>query len=178
MSFILQASNPAVRRPTHADGGDLSSAVTRVFAASTEDAVLTWNGVAVLLSYNGNLGEILPEVLDMLEACTAASSGDQLVRFGSTSFRAHWHLRWGAGQLALDGRWSSVRGGYEALLNERPTMALPLDEFLAEWKAVLVCIMRAIDAGGVKLEAGDDRLDRLRVLVTGLPAGGRRYRNA
>lgn len=175
MSFYLQASHPVVVRAKRVDGGDLSSAVTRVFAATTEDAVLTWNGVAVLLSYKHNLSVLLPEVLDMLEACLAAPEGEQLVGFGSDSFRADWRLRWSAGQLALNGRWSCIRGSYESLLNERPDIALPLDDFLAEWKAVLERIVRAIDANGIRLDEGDDRLDRLRALEAAIPRYGLRY---
>jgi hypothetical protein len=175
MTFFLQASHPAVVRAERPEGGDLSSAVSRVFEENTEDAVLVWSYVPILLSYNGNLSEIMPEVLDMLEACLAAPQGEQLVRFGSSSFRAHWQLRWSAGQLAIHARWSSVRGRYEDLLNQRAELALPLADFLAEWKAVLAIILGAIDASGVRLDPGDDRLDRLRAVEAALPRYGLRY---
>jgi hypothetical protein len=150
----------------------------QVFAASTEDAVLTWNYVPVLLGYKYNLSVMLPEILDMLEACTATPEGEHIVQFGSDSFLVDWRLRWSGGQLALHGSWSCIRGNYQALLNERPDISLPLDEFTAEWKAVLERIVGAIDASGIQLEAGDERLDRLRALIARLPPRyGKRYRD-
>jgi hypothetical protein len=175
--FWIQANNPALAAKSHFDGGGLSS-VSRVFVEYTEDAVLVWNRVPILVGYDCSLGEILPEVVDMLEACAAAPEGEQLVRFGSASFRAHWRLRWSAGQLTIHGKWSAVAGAYEALLNERAEISMSLDDFRAEWKAPLERIVHAVDTSGIRLDAGDDGIERLRRLVAALPRHGYRYRAA
>lgn len=176
MTLYIQASHPRTLRPESVEARSLSSAISRLFAADTEDAVLTWNAIPVLLGYRYDLAVMAPELLDMLEACTAAPDGDHTASFASSSFTVQWRLSWRAGLLDITSQWLAIRGNYERLLAQHSKLSLPVAELLAEWKAPLELIVRAVDDAGVHLVDGDDSLDRLRRLTAAIPEYGKLYR--
>ncbi|KYG03844.1 hypothetical protein BE21_49815 [Sorangium cellulosum] len=140
----------------------------------TEDAVLSWNHVPILLNYKYDMSTLIDDLVPLLKSLLSADEGHTLVKWGSDTFLAHWDVRWSKGVVSIDARWSEVSGGYKELLNERGKVELPLASFVAEWRGVLAVIADAIERSGVELD-DDSTLRDLRSVVAASGQRGRLY---
>jgi hypothetical protein len=177
MPFCIQASNPATLAPTSAICADFAEAIEDTFPMETEDALLVWNAIPVRLSYKYDMGVIIEDLIVLLSAIMGADAGEHVTTWGSDTFHADWHIRWAGGDMEIDSKWFSVAGDLQGLLNKRAALKLKVDDFLAEWKALLRTILAGVEKHAAKIEQSE-YLDALRAIESKLPRYGRLYAHA
>ncbi|MET7904703.1 hypothetical protein ABZS86_25855 [Streptomyces sp. NPDC005355] len=162
MSFSIQTGCPATQHVESAD--DMADAVSQMYPFETEEAVLVWNRIPVLLEYRYDIPVLLDDLIPLLEKIQAPQFSQTRVYWGSDTFSAEWNLRRDGETLTIGSRWDSTSGGYEALLNERSTLTVEIRSFVAEWLKVLRRITSDLSTQSVHLE-DDDIAVRARALL-------------
>ena len=175
MTFFIQASSPAVVAEVDASEDDLREAIEDVFEFETEDAILNWNGVSVVVSYKYDISVMVDDLVDMLLAVQSTSVGSLVVTWPSNTFQATWHITWDERGLACTATWNSVSGGVEDVLSKTGDINLSRGAFLAEWKAPLERVVSALRRAGYSARELP-RLEQIEQILAHLVQPGRLYR--
>jgi hypothetical protein len=175
--FYIQAPAPALRRPATTTYVSIGSAIAGVIERFTEEMYWVWNGVPVRVGYVEPFSVVLGTPLGLIEACLADDHGAGTYGFREEELIAHWSVVWANGGIRIDAVWHGAPGGVEPLLQQRPSIAMPLDEFLAEWKMPFRRILDALDRSGATVGEDEDRLARLRAVEAAIPQFGWLYRD-
>ena len=101
MVFVIQAGNPALRRPAENEFEELSTAIQAVFPMDTEASIMFWNWVPIKLSYKYDFGVMMDDLLPMLDNMLDSGHGATSVYWSSSTFTADWHLQWANGRLSI-----------------------------------------------------------------------------
>jgi len=118
---------------------------------------------------------MVDDVIDLLGAMDASTTGARTIHWPSSSFMAVWNIEWTGGVVAVDARWDSVIGGTEPLLR-RADRFPSLGSFIAEWKKTLEIVCLALVEAGytsaqipplAQLEAASSKLPRYGQLYAG-----------
>jgi hypothetical protein len=139
--------------------------------------ILVWKRVYIPLGYKYDVGMMVDDVLDLLNAMFGHATGTREIHWPSNTFAAIWDVRWDAGKVSVASRWRRVLGGTEALLAASGNVSVTVDEFLCEWKRPLELVDDALRQAGYRSE----QLPRLSVLnevIARLPRGGQLYPSA
>lgn len=176
VEFIIQASNPRMLRFCDSDDATLTDAIQTVFPMDTENAVLAWNNIYVPLSYKYDLSVMTDDIVQLCEEMLASPHGVRLVHWPSNTFTASWEFVWSSEVVAVKARWACVTGCLESMLSSKPSISIPVEDFVAEWKRPLEVIRAALDLAGYTPAqiAGIRRLD---AVLTRLPRYGELYRS-
>ena len=75
MSFLIQTGNPALEPTDDREVEGLPLAIQTVFPLATEAAILVWNRVPVQLSYKYDLGDVVHDLLPMLDDVLTRAAG-------------------------------------------------------------------------------------------------------
>lgn len=156
----------------------LVQAYRHIFRRNLEYAVLLWNGLPVRLSYPEDLPNMVPMLIEMLEAVQKNESTRQTCPFHTPNLQGEWQIDCEADMLSLEGSWEQVPGHYEAALNRLGMVRISRLDFLCEWKLLLQQLNQAImDAGAtITSPEGRDQLQILQRLEKEIPFRGRFYR--
>ncbi|MGE3724062.1 MAG: hypothetical protein AB7I41_00820 [Candidatus Sericytochromatia bacterium] len=121
----------------------------------TEEALLFWSGIPILLSYKYDICILIDDILPMLEILFSNLSGEYSICFPSNSFRVDWELQWQDGLLTIDSAWHEVKGD-ASLLNENTQLKIGLSSFLVEWKPLLQKIISSLELSQVKIKVYEE----------------------
>jgi hypothetical protein len=121
------------------------------------------------------VGIIVGDLPPMLRSLIDDDEGRFHVHFGSDTFNVVWDLAWRGDSLTVDSNWYSVHGGYEDLLNARPTLDVGRQDFICEWKPLLRRVLDAVDESGIEISDRSD-VDSLRDLDSLIREPGILYR--
>lgn len=172
--FWIQAGYPRFSRVRDDSDESLDEALETIFPLWSESAMLAWHGVYIPLSYKYDISVMCSDILMMLEKIMTSVSAGMDIAWPSSTFAARWDIAWKDGEIDIRAEWHSVTGALEGLLENRTRILVPKDAFLAEWKAVLANVLRALQGAGY--DAGQipdmDRLVRVHGL---LPRNGLLY---
>lgn len=148
--FSIQVGNPIVLLKPDVACEDLRDAIEEIFPMETEEALLVWSGIPILLSYKYDICILIDDLLPMLEILLRNRSGQYSICFPSNTFRVDWALQWQDGLLTIDSAWHEVNGD-KSLLNENSQLNIGLPSFLAEWKSLLQKIISSLELSQVKI---------------------------
>ena len=174
MSFQIQACDPLIVPKVEGDPMALSWAVEKVFPLYTEDALINWNGIYIPLSYKYDISVLIGDLLIFLTKLMSADKGETSFGCGSDSFTTEWHASWEDGKIDITSKWEIVRGPILELLNEHNKQELSLEEFLCEWKALLLKIFVCLQMAGYD-ELDVPQMKELRELEAKIPNFGMIY---
>jgi hypothetical protein len=172
MQFAIQVGNPTILRPQTTLLPDLAYAIEELFPTDTEDAILYWNSIPVLIGYKYHLSMLIDELLPLLSAVLCASKGSYQASWDDSSFDGYWYLEWDEHQMTIEAEWFAVAGNYQALLNSRDKLRISKDAFLREWKGLLRKLIEALYVTGVQIEAQEE-LETLCRIEAAIPAFGK-----
>lgn len=175
--FYIQAPAPALRRSPATSYDSIGSAIRGVIEHVTEGMYWVWNGVPVRIGYVEPFSVLFGTPLGLVAACLARDHGAGAYGFREHDLITQWSVSWASGNIRIDAVWHEAPGGLEPVLQQRPSIAMPLDEFLAEWKMPFRRILDAFDRVGVTVGDDEERLARLRAVETALPRPGWLYRD-
>ncbi|MDT8975358.1 hypothetical protein RQP50_03760 [Paenibacillus sp. chi10] len=161
MSFIIQASCPRFTGVFDSEAESLSDAIESSFPLLTENAVIVWNYVPILLGYKYDISIMIDDILEILEVLRKEDSGTKTIHWVSNTFAHVWHLSWDSRQLVINADWGSVSGGAEHLLQNSGSVTLTKQSFSSEWKKVLQNLITALSKSGYF----EDRLPGMERLV-------------
>lgn len=161
MSFTIQASCPRSIDVFNTDVVNLSDAIECSFPMLTEDAVMIWNNVPVLLSYKYDISIMIDDILMILEVLRKENSDTKTVHWASNTFANVWYLSWDSTQLVINAEWGNVSGGTEQLLQNSGSVLLTKQSFSSEWRKVLQNIINALNKSGYS----EDTLSGMKRLV-------------
>jgi hypothetical protein len=172
--FFLQAGSPSSLAVLDPDALDLSLASQRVFPWVTEPLVMFWHGAPVALSYKYDVSVMLEDVICLVGEVSCSAEGFRALEWANSGFFARWILRWGAGRIQVVHEWMDPHEARPeaafALEALRRPVALPVVDFLAEWRRPLEIVSAALlDAG-----YGAEDLTRLPALDQAIARTGRR----
>jgi len=176
IEFIIQASNPRALRNRDLDDETLSDAVQSVFPMGTERAILVWNNMYVPLGYKYDLSLMVDDVIGLLEVMMASSQSKRRVSWASNTFASVWDIEWGSGKVSVQTQWNRVVGGTESILMGKPSVSVPEEDFLAEWKRPLEIVRDALRGAGY-IHQQIPQMRRLEQVVVQLPRYGCLYQN-
>lgn len=171
--FLIQAGRPATIASMDPGDETIFDAIETVFPMNTEDAVMSWNRILIKISYKYDLGQVIYDVLDLLEWVIAGHEGKTLVQWGSSTFFGVWNLIRRRDELEITAEWQTVVGNLEKELNARPIVVMTASAFLREWKRPLEIVMSALVGAGYTEKLGG--FARLRDLVAKIDAPGVLY---
>ncbi|SFF40258.1 hypothetical protein SAMN04487969_13421 [Paenibacillus algorifonticola] len=160
MSFTIQASCPRFTDIFDRDAENLSDAIESSFPLLTENVVIKWNYVPILLSYKYDISIMIDDILEILEVIKE-DSGTKTVYWASNTFAHVWHLSWDSTQLVINAEWGDIAGGMELLLQNSGNVTLKRQSFVSEWKRVLRNLITAL----VKSGYSEDKLPGMKRLV-------------
>ena len=173
--FLIQASCPTWTMSADPVDQTLCDAVQTVFPLDTEVALVVWRHVYVPLGYKYCVSFLVDDIIAMIERLTASSEGNWQLTWPSNEFAADWRFEWSGEQLRIRSTWHSVVGGTEEMLNQRSEIHLGRQEFLAEWKKLLLTVDDALSAAGYT-EATLPRTANLKRAIADLGTIGKLYR--
>lgn len=136
-----------------------------------------WDGVYIPISYKYDLSVIYEDAAAVLQALLDAPAGELSVVWPSNTFNATWQIQWGAGEMRIVSEWGQLLGGAELLLRNRREIALPVADYLAEWKRVLMIVHEGLEKCGYGLTLGEE-LTSLKALASRIPQQGILYRSS
>lgn len=146
--FRIQASNPKINSNGAMeieDISDLSDLIESAYILNTEDMIMFWNYIPIVVSYKYNLSELIDDILEMLFQLRTKEEGTLTIEWPSSSFHGVWNMSWqGNDCLTIDSEWTSVVGGTKKLLNDDSRIELSKKGFVAEWKKVLENIINGL----------------------------------
>jgi len=147
-SFWIQASTPAHNVEYDPEDQSLNEAVETVFPMRTECALLVWNNCFVALSYKYDVSAILGDVIGLLEAITEQASGDMEIHWPSNTFSARWMIEWFDRTTRIESEWIRVVGVPETVLNESRSVTMAKEDFVAEWREMMLRVVSALRCSG------------------------------
>jgi hypothetical protein len=145
--FTIQICSPRTAHQYSVEES-VGAAIESVFPLMTEDAIMNWNHVRVPINYKYDLSVVWEDVINMLRRLASQPAGNTECKLASSTLRATWHLSWRANRLEVSSEWHEVVGDVQSILNQRNRIDLPLDEFLAEWKLLLIKVVEALQIAG------------------------------
>ena len=153
--FRIEVRNPIVLVKPNMECEDLRDAIEEIFPMETEDAVIFWNGIPVLLSYKYDICILIDDILPMLESLQSNMSGQYSICFPSNSFRVDWEFEWQNGFLKIDSFWHEIKGD-KAQLNKHAGLKIELSSFLTEWEPLLQKIISSLELSQVIIKDHKD----------------------
>ncbi|MEQ7053300.1 hypothetical protein ABN764_21900 [Paenibacillaceae sp. P-4] len=152
MSFIIQASCPRITGVFDSEAESLSDAIESSFPLLTENAVIVWNYVPILLGYKYDISIMIDDILEILEVLRKEDSGAKTIHWASNTFAHVWHLSWDSTQLVIKAKWGDVSGRTGQLLQNSGNVTLTKQSFSSEWKRVLQNLITALSKLGYSEE--------------------------
>jgi hypothetical protein len=174
VEFIIQASRPRMLRANDPDDDTLSDAIQTIFPMDTERAILVWNHVYVPLGYKYDVSLMADDIVQICDDILSNMDGTRLIHWPSNTFAAVWKVVWTSGVVSVEAQWNRVVGGTESILAGRPSISIPTQDFLAEWKGPLDVVCAALKIAGYTPEQITE-LHRLKNVVARLPRYGQLY---
>ena len=174
MTFYIQASNPMIRDGVSANVTEIEEAVQDIFESETEDFLIVWGGVPIVLNYKFDMSVMIEDIIWMLAAIQADDSAQFAIEWPSNSFDTTWNLRRKGGTVTCEACWRRISGGVEILLKEVPSITMSIEQFLAEWKAPLIRVAEALEEVGYQPQK-DDWLRSLVAMIDNIDGVGRLY---
>ena len=155
MNFYIQTSNPKTRCMADCNDKTLAEAIESIFLLNTESAILMWNHIGIPLSYKYDISYMMDDILILLNSLQSRERGELAIQWLPDTFRCDWTIRWDMEKLDIQSRWENTVGHLEALLNERPNIALKKEDFIREWKSILGIVITSLrnygyDVKGIK----------------------------
>ncbi len=135
------------RRADSRSRATLSEFVEEAFPMETDDAILSWNGIPVSLSYKYDIAVVIDEIEEVIEGVSEGVE-DFAVVWPSNTFQGHWQVSVTENLVGITAQWQELAHGKEALLNEHPEVSMSTDDFLWEWAKLLTTLRRALLAAG------------------------------
>jgi hypothetical protein len=174
MRFWIQAGNPISLRLPGRVVDDLSEAIETIFPTDTEDAILVWNHSYIPVNYKYDLSVMIDDLLPLLTSLLERSSGRYKVTFGSNTFSTEWNLTWAEGGLSISAAWQSVVGNVDAVSSDCGSLKIRVEDFLFEWKEVLIRLKTALDKGSLSITNRED-YESLIKIESSINRSGRLY---
>lgn len=148
MFFIIQASCPRFTGVFNSEAESLSDAIESSFPLLTENLVMVWNYIPILLSYKYDISIMIDDILDVLEVLRVEDSGTKTIHWASNTFAHIWYLSWESTQLVIKAAWGSESGGIGEILENSGNITLTKQSFSSEWKKVLQNLITALNGSG------------------------------
>ena len=118
----------------------------------TEDAIIVWNHIYIPLSYKYDLSIMIDDILPMCLSLLERDEGNQEICWASNSFNAVWKLSWFSGKLNVSAEWNSIVGDIDSVATNCNVLNITVDQFLGEWKGLLVKLLEAIKSSRITLK--------------------------
>lgn len=162
MKFAIQVSNPKPAYMVSSSDATLGEAIETMFPLLTEFAIMVWNDIYIPMTYKYDVGVIIDDIINMVTEITDHETGSMTIDWPSNTFRTKWALTWTSNEVTINGKWESVIGGTETLLNDSPILTIEKDAFLAEWGSLLRVLNQLIlkSSEGIKVEFDLSVLDK------------------
>lgn len=149
MKFCIQVSNPRLIKKSDIElETSLEDAIEGIYPLFSEMAILIWNGLYIPLSYKYDISLMIKDILELLELLINEEAGDYYVWWPSNTFFSEWKLSWVGKELKISTRWESVTGDIEDKLNSVGELEIDKNEFLREWKKLLLVILEDLKSLG------------------------------
>lgn len=143
----------------------------QLFLLESEQAFVVWDCHYIPLCYKYDLSVLMEAILSMCEELVADEVGKTVVYWGSDTFSAEWHLDWNRQEnvISIHPHWGQVQSCHEDLKRARNDLKLDLDEFVSEWRSLLVHIHKCLTHAGFQTHQIEDigRLEKILVSTLG-----------
>lgn len=152
MVFSIQASNPKFKTSEKIKEKHLSEAVESIFPLNTESAIISWNHIAIPLSYKYDISYMLTDILLLIGDIQNKDNGKKIVRWLPDTFRCNWMVEWDDKWINIDTYWECTVGHLEEILNKKSDICIDKFVFLGEWKQVLGIVIEGLVVCGYNKE--------------------------
>lgn len=143
-SFGVMVGNPQITNIEDIYIYTLPEFVQKTFPYKTENMVLIWNAIPILINYSEQLNKLIPSIVDMILILNQSENGRHALSWEVEDMTVNWDFYWINSKLKIEANWLQVSGKLESLLNKRPCVSLHKNRFLAEWKMLFTKLQEAI----------------------------------
>lgn len=144
MNFYIQAGNPRINDIVDKNDKSLADALESVFPLNTENVIMVWNHINILISYKYDISYMIDDLLKLLCCLQNSEKGKMIIHWLPDTFRCDWAIAWGNGEMEIQSRWECVAGHMEGLLNDNPRIKISVKKFVSEWKEVLEVVINGL----------------------------------
>jgi len=148
MKFEIQIGNPVVISRVDEDDENIAHALETIYPMLTESLYMQWNWIHIPIGYKYDLSWIWEDIMDLLKKLLESDKGKCKVTWPSNTFRVDWDVSWSNNRIEITSTWHDVAGKVEDLLNKNNRIEMPLEAFLAEWKALLRKVLESLEKAG------------------------------
>lgn len=173
--FRIQVCNPHILDKSGEIYPNFRDAIEEIFPLLSEKLILYWNTIPVPLCYKYDISVIWDEIRELIAELISQEKGKCTIIWPSDTFRTDWKIEWDSDTCNIVTSWIDVHGGIESHLNENNNITMSKNDFLAEWKSLLLKMKYAIEASGCQIENSDE-VSELNEMINTIPFEGELYR--
>lgn len=158
--FTIQCGHPTIREVKPREFKTLADLFPYLFSENEESAYLFWFGTPIRLHYTYELYQNINEISGLCWLLQKEDSGELTASFMLEQLIMDWHITWSNGNVQIKSEFTSRMHSYDVyaqFLNKKQELTMPLEDFLAEWKTLLMQLSKAIKASRMTIEDGIER---------------------
>ena len=134
-----------------------------VFSEDEESAFLFWKQIPIRFHYTYELYANIDTLIAWFEKMMSETAGEYSCTLLTDVYIVSIDAHWDAQNLKINSKWMVKKHHQKMadLLNQKGPLVTTVDGFLAEWKPLLVQIVRGLDASGIDFSS-DEEKDKIR----------------
>jgi hypothetical protein len=140
-----------------------------VFSENEESAFLFWKNIPIRFHYTYELYANIDTLIIWFEKMMSQTAGEYSCTLLTDVYILQIDAAWDAQNLKIHSNWMVMKHHQKMadLLNQKGALVTTVDGFLAEWKPLLVQIIRGIEASGIAFSdvSETDKIRRLKAIT-------------
>lgn len=179
-SFLLQVGFVESINPDAKKFNTLQEAYQHIFQRNKEFAIFLWNGIPVRLSYLEDIPYMIYGILLLLNDLIGKNpKRSTFIEFSTPNLETSWSINVNEPNIEISSNWKRVEGNYEMALNQVSMLIMSKEDFVAEWKLLLLQLIQSFRDAGARFNNKNDLLifGNMVTLVGKMPKRGRLYQN-
>ena len=148
MQFMIQAGNPRTNKRGRFATAGIGDAMSLIFPIYTEHALMVWQDVCIPISYGNDIGYMMEDILVMIRDLSEECKGMRHISWMPHFFKSRWTVRWNERNVWIMSRWENVLHASLSRLNSAPDIMMNKNDFIAEWKMILLNTLNGLDECG------------------------------
>jgi len=124
-----------------------------IFSKNSESAYIFWKQIPIRFHYNYELYANFDTILDWLELLFNQPKGQYNTTLLTDIFIIELTAKWEQNQLKINTNWleREIHKSYASVINKKGDIITNIDTFLAEWKPLLLQIVKAIETSEITI---------------------------
>jgi hypothetical protein len=148
---------------------ELKEVFPLIFSENSESAYIFWKQIPIRFHYTYELYANFDAILDWLELLHNQSEGQYTTTLLTDIFIIELNAKWINNQLKIKTNWleKDLHKNYALTINNKGAVITHVTTFLAEWKPLLLQIVKAIKTSEIKISnpKENEKIERIKKIT-------------